>query len=179
VDKYEFLVWTKKLLAREAEFRQEKTFSFYQKELSMIKRLISMSVLASLQAFAVPTETVFSCLSHPEGETFGMSTIRFEDELLLSQLTGSSDNSLIETMKETLTSAEAVQVGGVVQIMNTLGLSQNDFSQAVIYTAGNFDDDVAGVRGVEFQDANGHKVNSGMFFGWAGPMGCESEAREF
>jgi hypothetical protein len=106
-----------------------------------------------------------------------MSTILFEDESLLTQLIGSSDSSPLETMKETFTSTDAVQVGGVVQIMNTIGLSQNDFSQAVIYTAGNFDDDAAGVRGVEFQDANGHKVTSGMFFGWAGPMGCEQDVR--
>jgi hypothetical protein len=140
----------------------------------MTKWILSISILFAGQAFAQPSEVQFSCRAQIEEEALGIQVLKIDD-VLWSQLEGSSDTSLILTEKQVLAASDAASMVGVPHIMNTIGITQADFAQAVIYTAGNFDDDAAGVRAVEFQDENGQVMKSGMFFGWAGPFECLSK----
>lgn len=59
--------------------------------------------------------------------------------------------------------------------MGKTTLSREEFDRldhVIIYTVGNFDDDLAGVRGAVFVGNDGSVKGSGMFFGWAGAQAC-------
>jgi len=111
----------------------------------------------------------------PEWIEFGI-TIAETAGVFVSTLNGASDPSPQPTVFQDLSLADGLQVGGVSSVLEVANLDpvQRAAVQKVrVYTAGNFDDDAAGVRAVEFSDANGLAIAKGMFFGWAGPHICD------
>lgn len=136
---------------------------------------LSMGLSASAQASTV----VFDCQAEirvdiNESEKIGM-TVEDQGTQFVAHLIGATDPGPFQATKEVKTLQDAMNVGGVGEILNSVILSPTDqmrVSSAVIYTQGQFDDDLAGVRGVEFTDSQGAVVAKGMYFGWAGPVSC-------
>lgn len=94
-----------------------------------------------------------------------------------SKLTGSSDDTqILPTKKEFSTPqfvSEFVTVPSIIQALNLSNAQLASVQNINIYTAGNFDDDAAGVKAIELLDANLKIIAKGMFFGWAGIHKCQ------
>jgi hypothetical protein len=111
----------------------------------------------------------------PEMIEFGITIVESAGKLV-STLKGASDPSPQATVFQDLTLADGLKVGGVSSVLEVANLDpvQRAAVQKVkVYTTGNFDDDAAGVRAVDFSDVNGLAAAKGMFFGWAGPHICD------
>ncbi len=143
-----------------------------------MKRLMVPIILAmALSAHAQTSNVVFECksvLSADQNETIniGIKVVEKSGQLV-SYLVGSGEQRPIATVKQIVTLKSALQVGGVQQILKTTGLNPATIRNVIIYTAGNFDDDAAGVRTAEFLDKKNQVRGSGMFFGWGGPVSCQ------
>jgi hypothetical protein len=131
---------------------------------------------------AEPTEalgrpkTAFACrnASPVDGTEISISIV-LQGTNYMATLVGASDPGPFKADRVLLSPPDALRMPGVSQILRTLGLSTGQWAtvtQAAVYTVGNFDDDMAGVRSVSFLDAQGNVVGSGMFFGWGGPFAC-------
>ncbi len=69
----------------------------------------------------------------------------------------------------------ALAIAGIRDIVEKVQFNAQEWAnvdQVVIFTYGNFEDDAAGVRGVNFLDSHKSIVKKGMYFGWAGPVSC-------
>lgn len=111
----------------------------------------------------------------PEWIEFGITVVETGGKFV-STLKGATDPSPRSTVFQDLSLADGLQVGGVSDVLEVANLdpAQRASVQKVkVYTTGNFDDDAAGVRAVEFSDVSGLVLAKGMFFGWAGPHICD------
>lgn len=111
----------------------------------------------------------------PEWIEFGITVVETAG-LYESLLRGTSDPAPQLTVFQNLALADGLQVGGVSSVLDVAKLDpvqRAAVHKVKVYTTGNFDDDAAGVRAVEFSDVNGRSVVKGMFFGWAGPHVCD------
>lgn len=111
----------------------------------------------------------------PEWIEFGITVVETAGNFV-STLKGSSDPAPRATVFQDLNLADGLKVGGVSNVLKVAGLDpvqRASIQKVKVYTTGNFDDDAAGVRAVEFFDVNGFAVAKGMFFGWAGPQNCD------
>jgi hypothetical protein len=148
--------------------------------------LISMSVTllsSAAPSFAAgPMDTAakpkvaFACRNaSPVDGTEISITIVLQGTDYMATLVGASSPGPYKADRVLLSPADALRMPGVSHILRTLGLSSGQWAtvtQAVVFTVGNFDDDMAGVRSVSFLDAQNTVVGSGMFFGWGGPFAC-------
>ncbi len=133
---------------------------------------------------AIALAVVFDCQkrmdisgdpSAPEWIEFGITVVETAG-VFVSTLNGASDPAPQSTVFQDLTLVDGLKVGGVSSVLEVANLDpvQRAAVQKVkVYSTGNFDDDAAGVRAVEFSDVNGLAVAKGMFFGWAGPHICD------
>ncbi|MBN8540475.1 MAG: hypothetical protein J0L82_08815 [Deltaproteobacteria bacterium] len=111
----------------------------------------------------------------PEWIEFGITVVE-KAGTFVSTLKGATDPSPRSTVFQNLSLADGLQVGGVSSVLDVANLDpvQRAAVQKVkVYTTGNFDDDAAGVRAIEYSDVNGLAIAKGMFFGWAGPHICD------
>lgn len=111
----------------------------------------------------------------PEIFDFGITVVESAGKLV-STLKGATNSSPQATVFQDLSLADGLKVGGVSDVLKVAGLDpvqRASIQKVKVYTTGNFDDDAAGVRAVEFSDVNGLAVAKGMFFGWAGPHICD------
>ena len=111
----------------------------------------------------------------PEVIEFGI-TIFEAAGTFTSTLKGTSDPTPQQTVFQLLPRADALLVGGVSHVLEAIGLDAAQraaIDTVKVYTAGNFDDDAAGVRAAEFFDVSGAGLAKGMFFGWGGPQKCD------
>lgn len=142
--------------------------------------VVSIFVLMAISAQAKASSAVFECtatlkIDDNESLSIGITVVQ-ESSDYISYLVGSSETGPLSTLKQTVAPEESLQIGGVKEIITAAKMSPQDFSKVAkvtIYTAGNFDDDAAGVRTAEFIDAKDVVLAKGMFFGWGGPVSCQ------
>lgn len=111
----------------------------------------------------------------PEWMEFGMTIVETAGSFV-STLNGASDPTPQQTVFQVLAFSDALQVAGVMDVLRATGLASPQraaIDKVKVYTAGNFDEDAAGVRAAEFLDVSGASLAKGMFFGWAGPHQCD------
>lgn len=141
--------------------------------------LTSILLVISFSTLAQAATPVFSCAAKididvNEVAELGMTVVQ-ETSGYVSYLIGSGETGAIETTVVNATLTEALQIGGLHNILAATKLSKQDYAKiasVTVYTAGNFEDDAAGVRSAVFADAKGAILAKGMFFGWAGAMSC-------
>lgn len=130
--------------------------------------------ILSFSANTWGTELRFSCKNKISNLDFGMNVFE-TNNVLKAYLTGTGligpqDVDVLKVSK-----AEAMNVTGITQIISKIKMTKIQWSKVEtveIFTTGNFEDDLAGVRGVNFLNLDDNVIKKGMFFGWAGPSKC-------
>lgn len=141
--------------------------------------MVFVLFLIGMKANAQSPNIVFECnaeiqIDATETQKIGM-TVEVQGVRYVAYLIGATQPGPVATSKQVLSLPDGIRVGGVREILSKVSLSSSDrlkVESVVIYNQGNFDDDAAGVRAVEFVDALGVVLAKGMFFGWAGPVAC-------
>lgn len=132
-------------------------------------------VMLAIWALPVKANVLkFDCHNQFEDSAFGMTVI-LEGQTLKSYLFGTGVVGASPVVLERLTKNEASKDGSVSMIVSHLRLTPAQWAkvQSVeVYTSGNFDDDLAGVKGINLLGRDHKIVKKGMFFGWAGPQRC-------
>ena len=132
-------------------------------------------LLFSVLSFSAQANVLkFDCQNEFENTKFGMSVIQ-ENQTLKAYWFGTGVIGPSEVTLEVLSKNEALKASGVSNILAVLKLTPTQWSKVQtveVYTSGNFDDDLAGVKGINLLTKNNKLVNKGMFFGWAGPQKC-------
>lgn len=146
-----------------------------------MKSIFALFLLFSVNtAQATGSREVFKCFStlsieESNAMTLGVTIVEQGNELL-SFYIGSNDPGPVLTEKQEMSFQDSLKVNLVEQILEATGLSESHIRNieiVEIYTSGNVDDDLAGVRSAVFLDAKGKVLASGMFFGWGGPHKCQ------
>jgi hypothetical protein len=141
---------------------------------------VLLSLLLGAFSQAQASTLVFKCdssimIDQNETAQLGMA-VSAQGSSYTSVLIGTADTAPVETTKQAVSFADSLNIPGVKNIIAATKLSRKDYSkiaQVEVFTAGNFEDDAAGVRGAQFLDAQGASLASGMFFGWAGAVKCK------
>lgn len=134
--------------------------------------LFLVATVVAQMSFA--SNVVFSCQNKLQSTLVEMNVTKakngFEATLIGSTFSGPQNADFIVA-----TPSDALNVPGVREIITTLKITKAEWqnvSEVEVYTVGNFEDDGAGVRGVNFLNRSGNTLKKGMFFGWAGPIQC-------
>lgn len=145
-------------------------------------KMIMALMISTFVAYsnAQSANVVFQCssqlqLDESESMTIGIS-VEQDGSAYNSTFVGSGETGKVGTVKQSVSFLESLNILGIYQILETANLSAQDQSQIAeveIYTAGNFDDDLAGVRTAQFINKDGQILAKGMFFGWAGAVSCQ------
>lgn len=146
-----------------------------------MKSILALFLLFSAGAVhAEASSEVFKCYSTlsmdgANAMTLGVSIVEQGNELR-SFYIGSNEPGPVVTEKQVMSLQDSLAVGLVDQILKATGLTKSQIQEiqsVEIYTSGNVDDDLAGVRSAAFLGAKGEVLASGMFFGWGGPHKCQ------
>jgi hypothetical protein len=160
------------------------TLKFRDKDKRTMKILMVLfTAFLGMTANAKSSNVVFDCKAEiridiNETQEIGMtveSTVESRGTDYVAHLIGATQPGPFATSKQVLVFHDGIRVGGIRAILSKVSLSSAErlqITSVVIYTQGNFDDDLAGVRGVEFVDAQNGVLARGMFFGWGGPVAC-------
>lgn len=151
----------------------------HQRGSKMIKFLLTSTLFFSTTVRAWGTDSVMNCnakieIDQGQYDEVGIRVLA-KYPGFVSFLTGSGEPGPIATTLQVVALRDSLKIYGVQQILSKTNIPRNTqqrIHSVRIYTAGNFDDDLAGVRAAQFLDRNHKLLGSGMFFGWAGPVKC-------
>lgn len=145
----------------------------------MIKFLLTSTLLFSMTVHAWGTNSVLDCnakieIDQGQYDEVGIKVV-VKSSVFDSYLTGSGETGPIATTLEVVSLRDSLKINGIQLILSKADIPRNSHQRihsVYIYTAGNFDDDLAGVRAAKFLDRTHKLLGSGMIFGWAGPVKC-------
>lgn len=148
-----------------------------QKITSIVAIGLFLSV-ASAIGFGAEAKEVFRCVAKIDSYDISITVLALPDGRFQSSLEGSIFDEPVPTKRAELNRDDGLRRYGVSDVADAVKLTRTDYSRTtkiVIYEAGDFQDDAAGVLGVEFLDSYSVVIKSGMYFAWAGPQACIPE----
>jgi hypothetical protein len=147
-----------------------------------MKSILALFVLFSAGAVHASTSSseVFKCFSTLSMDgtntmTLGVTIFELGRELQ-SFYIGSNDPGPVLTEKQVLPFQDSLKLNLIQQILEAVGLTQAQtlaIETVEVFTSGDVDDDLSGVRSARFLNKNAEVLASGMFFGWGGPHKCQ------
>lgn len=138
------------------------------------------TLLLGTSAFGseVKAKNVFRCVAKADIYNISITVQQLPSGQYQSLLEGSTFDEPVPTTRVELNRENGIRRYGVSDVANTVKLTKAEYAKTakiVVYEAGNFHDDAAGVLGIEFLDSSSTVIKSGMYFAWAGPQACLSE----